>query len=71
MPLIRPAVEERKRVPTSIGTVSVVSAGFDGVAVGPQMLHGHVLLPLPAVTVAPIPGLSRLPLSSTARLRIV
>ena len=71
MPLIRPAVAERKRVPTSIGAVSVVSAAFAGVAVGPQMLHGHALLPLPAVTVTPTPGLSRLPLSSTARLRSV
>ena len=62
-------MEDRKRTPTSIGAVSLVSAALAGVADGPQMLHGQALLPLPAVTVTPAPGVSRFPLSSTARLR--
>ena len=71
MPATRPAVVERNFTPTSTAELSVVSAALAGVAPLPQMLHGQLWLPVPAVTVTPAPGVWRLPLSSAARLRSV
>ena len=68
---MRPAALERNFTPTSSGPVSLVSAALAGVADVPQMLHGQDWLPLPIVTVTPAEGVSRLAVSSTARLRIV
>ena len=41
---MRPSVSARNLTPTSSAALSVVSAGFWGVAVDGQMLHGQPLL---------------------------
>src|SRR2546428_199277 len=61
---MKPLTSERNLRPTSTGCGSLAFAKA-GVVVASQMLHGQVTL-----TVVPAPGVSWLPLSSTARLLI-
>src|SRR5919199_3808714 len=71
MPVIEPAVSLRNFTPTSVAEASG-SAATPGVAVLDQILHVDVpVVPDPMVTDVPADGVSRLPLSSTARLLIV
>src|SRR5919106_1858821 len=67
---MRPGASERNLTPTSTAELSVVSAARPGTVPGGQMLHGHPWLPLPTVIVMPAPGVSSLPLSSAARVRM-
>ena len=70
--MIQPAVDERNFTPTSraFGSLVFTSAG---VPPFPQMLTAPVGggPGLPATIVRPAPGVSRFPLSSTARERTV
>src|SRR5712691_11774306 len=67
MPMMLPATSARNLTPTSSALLSA-SLGDVGI-VAPQIVHGHIWAPM--VTCVPADGVSRLPLSSTARLRIV
>jgi hypothetical protein len=60
-----PNTSDLNLTPTSIALPSPES-GVSGVTPWPQMLHGHDTL-----TVSPADAVSRLPLSSTARARML
>jgi hypothetical protein len=67
--VIQPATAELNRTPASMGWPSFASASA-GPSLADQMLTGSVGGGnSDAVTVIPAPGVSRLPLSSTARDR--
>src|SRR5215831_11466267 len=62
---MKPKVSARNLTPTSIAAGSPESM-VCGVVAGPQIEQGQLML-----TVTPAPGVSRFPLSSTARVLIV
>src|SRR4029079_14078947 len=72
MPVIEPATSEVNSTPSVTGAVSE-SATVPGTIDAGHTLQGHPPPPEPDPTVIGMlaPGASRLPLSSTARLRIV
>ena len=65
--MTNPLVSEVNLTPTLTDAVSG-SLAITGAASDDQIVHGHVAVP--TVTVTPVPGASRLPLSSTARVLI-
>ena len=65
MPETKPEVSDRNFTPTSVA-VALPESTTPGVAPAPQTEHVQ-----PTLTEAPAAGVSRLPLSSTARDRIV
>ncbi len=65
---MNPSCDARNRTPSSTELVS--GSVRSGTAVLAQIEHGHVVGPVPAVTVTPTAGASRFPLSSAARLRM-
>src|SRR2546429_2942333 len=67
MPLMKPAVSVRNFTPSSIALGSLTST-FHGAAAASQMVHGHAAGVI--VTAVGVFAPSRLPLSSTARLRM-
>src|SRR5438876_9677352 len=69
MPVMKPSMSLLNFTPNSTALPSA-ALGTVGVAAGlHRLVHGHV--PTTTVTLTPAPADSRLPLSSTARLRIV
>src|SRR5207248_11588553 len=67
-PLTNPSTSVWKLTPTSMAAPSLADA-LPGVVFALQMPHGHVRGV--TVTAIPAPGVSRFPLSSTARVRSV
>src|SRR4051794_29417623 len=68
MPVTVPVWSAVNLTPTLVAFLSE-SLGVAGIALGAKMVHGQVFGAAPTVT--PGPGVSRLPLSSAARLLIV
>src|SRR3954454_21139698 len=70
MPLITPSTSVRNLSPSSTEPVSESSSGAGGTTEAAQIEHGHVRDPF-RVTLTPPDAISRFPVSSKARLRML